>query len=120
MFWLNCKLPSNYFVHHLDGNKLNADKNNLSLMFVSAHQSQHNTGKTLSYSHRRKIAENNHKRKGIRRRYKKPISAKQVYDLKAHGYSFNKISKLLKLDWGCVKQRYNDYIHDNPEILEVE
>lgn len=66
------------------------------------------------------LAENNHKRKGIRRRYKKPISAKQVYDLKAHGYSFNKISKLLKLDWGCVKQRYNDYIHDNPEILEVE
>lgn len=21
-------------------------------------------------------------------------------------------------DWGCVKQRYEDFIHDNPEFLK--
>lgn len=119
MYWLGCVLPRNYFVHHIDGNKLNADKNNLSLVFISAHQSHHNKGKTLSDYHRKKISENNHKRKGKRRNYTKSVSAKQVYDLKVQGYNFNQISKLLKLDWGCVKQRYNDYIHDNPELLEV-
>lgn len=29
-------------------------------------------------------------------------------------------SKMLNLDWGCVRQRYQDYIHDNPELLEVK
>lgn len=24
----------------------------------------------------------------------------------------------LRLDWGCVKQRYEDFIHDNPEFLK--
>ncbi len=43
-----------------------------------------------------------------------------IYDLKNKGYSFNKISQMLNLDWGCVKQRYNDFIHDNPELLEVK
>lgn len=120
MYWLDCILPRNYFVHHIDGNKLNADKTNLSLMFVSVHQSQHNKGKTLSYNHRQKISENNHKRKGKRRNYTKPISAKQVYDLKNQGYSFNKISQILNLDWGCVKRRYDDYVHDNLDLLKGE
>ena len=43
-----------------------------------------------------------------------------IYDLKNKGYSFNKISQMLNLDLGCVKQRYNDFIHDNPELLEVK
>lgn len=119
MYWLNATLPNNYFVHHIDENKLNAQKNNLSLVFSSTHQSKHNKGKTLSNNHKKKIAENNHKRKGVRRNYTKPISSKQVYDLKKQGYSFNQISKLLKLDWGSVKQRYDDFVHDNPELLEV-
>lgn len=41
-----------------------------------------------------------------------------VFALKSQGLSFNKISKILNLDWGCVKQRYEDYVHDNPELLE--
>lgn len=118
IYWLGCTLPSNYFVHHIDGNKLNAEKNNLSVMFASTHQSQHNKGKTLSDNHRKRISENNHRRKGKRRNYTKSISAKQVYDLKKQGYSFNKISKILNLDWSCVKQRYDDFIHDNPELLK--
>ena len=96
------------------------DQTNLSLMFASVHQSQHNKDKILSDNHRKKISENNRKRKGKRRNYTKPISAKQVYDLKIQGYSFNKISQILNLDWGCVKRRYNDYIHDNPELLESD
>ena len=48
------------------------------------------------------------------------ISAEQVYNLKLQGYSFNKISQTLGLDWGCVKQRYEDFIHDNPELLKEE
>ena len=43
---------------------------------------------------------------------------KAVYDLKTKGYSFNQISKMLNLDWGCVKHRYDDFIHDNPELLK--
>ena len=120
MYWLDCMLPCNYFVHHIDGNKLNADQTNLSLMFASVHQSQHNKDKILSDNHRKKISENNRKRKGKRRNYTKPISAKQVYDLKIQGYSFNKISQILNLDWGCVKRRYNDYIHDNPNLCRIE
>ena len=41
-----------------------------------------------------------------------------VYDMRISGMSFNKISKMLELDWGCVKQRYEDFIHDNTELLE--
>lgn len=74
--------------------------------------------KIISEEQRQKIIERNHKTKGIRRSYKKPITAKQVYDLKNKGYSFNKISQMLNLDWGCVKQRYNDFIYDNPELLQ--
>ena len=51
---------------------------------------------------------------------KTDVSAYDVYMLVKQGYSFNKISKLLGLDWSCVKQRYFDYIHDNPELLEVD
>lgn len=117
MYWNRCIFARNYFVHHIDGNKLNADKNNLLLMYSSVHQRQHNKGKVLSETHRKKISENNHKRKGERRNYKKSVSAMQVYELRKQGNSFNKISKILNLDWGCVKQRYEDYIHDNPELV---
>lgn len=117
MYWLDSNLPKCYFVHHIDGNKLNALKGNLSLVFCSTHQSYHNKGKIISDEQRERIREFNHMQKGKRRKYKVQISAKQVYDLKIQGYSFNKISKILGLDWGCVKQRYDDFIHDNPDLL---
>lgn len=118
MYWIKCNIPKDYSVHHIDKNKLNASKGNLALVFFRTHQSEHNKGKIISEEQRQKIIERNHKTKGIRRSYKKPITAKQVYDLKNKGYSFNKISQMLNLDWGCVKQRYNDFIHDNPELLQ--
>ena len=68
-----------------------------------------------------RIIESNRSRKGTRRDYyKSDVSAHDVYILVKQGYSFNQISKLLGLDWACVKQRYFDYIHDNPELLDVK
>lgn len=119
MFWLNCIIPSSFCVHHIDGNKMNAQMNNLAVVNVSIHQSAHNKGKKLSESHKQKIRESNHLRKGKRHKYKINVSPKTVFELKNNGYSFNQISKMLNLDWGCVRQRYQDYIHDNPELLEV-
>lgn len=117
MYWLNIDLPKCYVVHHIDGNKLNSTKDNLSLVLSSTHQSYHNKGKTISNKQKERIIEFNHSQKGKRRNYKVDISAKQVYNLKSQGYSFNKISKILGLDWGCVKQRYDDFIHDNPDCV---
>lgn len=120
MYWIGGNLPKDYFVHHIDENKLNATKGNLSLVFFSTHQSHHNKGKIVSDEQKKRIWESNHTRNGKRGKYKVKISAKQVYDLKTQGYSFNKISQILGLDWVCVKQRYNDFIHDNPELLKGE
>lgn len=120
MYWMGGNLPRDYFVHHIDENKLNATKANLSLVFFSTHQSCHNKGRIISDEQKKRIREFNHTQKDKRRKYKVKISAKQVYDLKTQGYSFNKISQILGLDWGCVKQRYDDFIHDNPELLRGE
>ena len=119
MYWLNSHLPRDFFVHHIDNNKLNATKENLSIVFSSAYQRHHNIGKIISDKQKQMIREFNHSQKGKRRNYKRSVSAKDVYELKSKGYSFNKISKILNLDWGCVKQRYEDFIHDNPELMEV-
>lgn len=118
MYWLKCVIPSEFYVHHIDENKLNATKENLSVVLGKTHQHYHNKGKHISNYQKKRIRESNHMRKGVRKNYKSKITAREVYELVSKGYSFNRISKLLSLDWGCVKQRYFDYIHDNPELLE--
>lgn len=118
MYWLNSEIPQGFFVHHINGDKLNALKENLTLVSVSEHQSYHNTGKQISAEQRQKIREKNRERKGVRRKPKKSnITPKMVYSMRISGMSFNKISKELGIDWGCVKQRYDNFIHDNPELL---
>jgi len=108
----------NMCVHHADGNKLNNSIRNLELIRDSLHGHIHNKGKTLSVEHRNKIAKANRKRKGFRRGYtRRDITSKMVFDMKSSGLSFNKISIALNLDRSCVKTRYHDYIHDNPELL---
>ena len=120
MYWCGYIFPSDIYVHHIDENKLNAMKNNLAIIPCGEHQRYHNKGKQISGYQRQRIIESNHLRKGTRRDYyKSDVSAHDVYILVKQGYSFNKISKLLGLDWSCVKQRYFDYIYDNPELLEV-
>lgn len=118
MYWIKGDIPIDHCVHHIDKNKINSMRDNLSLMPCVLHQQYHNKGKIISDMQKQRIRESNHKRKGKRAKYKSSVTAKQVYEMRTQGYSFNKISKMLKLDWGCVKQRYDDYIHDNPELLE--
>ena len=120
MYWCGNIFPSDIYVHHIDENKLNATKSNLAIIPCSEHQKYHNKGKQISDYQRQRIIETNRLRKGTRRDYyKSNVSAHDVYILVKQGHSFNKISKLLDLDWSCVKQRYFNYIHDNPELLEV-
>lgn len=45
------------------------------------------------------------------------VTPQMVFDLHSQGLSFNQISLKLNIDWGCVKKRYEDFIHDNPELL---
>ena len=79
----------------------------------------HNKGKQISNKTREAIIRFNHSRKGCRmRRKREDITPNMVLELKNAGMSFNKISKITGLDWSCVKQRYKDAIHDNPELLE--
>ena len=118
-FTLQRKLDNNEYVHHIDHNKLNCSINNLELMSVSAHQSLHNKGKFLSPEHKSKISDKNKLRKGTKhKKGRSDVTSKMVYDLKIKGMSFNKISNELKLDFKCTKQRYNDFIHDNPELIK--
>lgn len=119
-YWLDTKIPSNFYVHHINENKLDARKENLAVIFTTTHQSKHNKGKTITESQKEAIRVSNHKRKGIKRGfYKKDISYLKIWDLYQKGYSINKISKKLNYDWEQVKIRINE-IYDNPELLKGE
>lgn len=118
-FILGRKIPYGFHVHHKDGDKLNNMEENLEVIEQSIHLSEHNKGKPISENTRIAIIKFNHQRKGKRAKLHRPdVTSKKVYDLRHGGLSFNKISKLLNMDWGCVKQRYYNYIHDNPELLK--
>lgn len=96
----------------------NALKDNLSILYSPYHQRIHNEGKIISKSKREAVIRQNHLRKGERAKIKRcDLTHGMVYKM-SKIMSFNKISIKTKLDWGCVKQRYNDFIHDNPELLE--
>lgn len=118
-FILKQIIPTNFHVHHKDGDKLNNMEENLEVIENHVHLSKHNKGKPISENTRISIVRFNHQRKGKRAKLHRPdVTSKNVYDMKHSGLSFNKISKLLNIDWGCVKQRYYNYIHDNPELLK--
>ena len=119
LYWKNGNINKDMCVHHIDGNKLNASKCNLSLCKIRDHQSFHNKGKTVSCNVRNAIISYNHSMKGKRKgNRRKDVLSDEVYKMKKSGMSFNAISKKLNVDWLCVKTRYNDYIHDNPELIK--
>lgn len=116
-YWLGIKLPFHATVHHINENKLDSRKSNLSVMINSAHNSKHNKGKSLSESTRKKIAEANKKRKGEKYKKRRNVPKDELRDLLAKGFSINHIAKLYQVDWTTIKAR----IHENPELLkEVE
>ena len=115
-YWLQCKLPSNYYVHHIDENKLNALQNNLLLVFSSTHQSKHNKGKRVSDETRKLIAYANKKRKGKRqKKHRQDVSTQIVINMKNSGMSINAIALKLGCDWSTVNARIQDF--ENPELL---
>lgn len=111
MFWLQEDLDSELYVHHKDGNKLNALKDNLEIVKNNIHQSFHNKGKTLTKEHKLKISESNKKRKGMK--IKKQIEMPELKELLEKKWSINKIAKFYGCDWSTVKNR----IYENPELL---
>lgn len=121
MYWNNIKkINRNIYVHHIDGNKLNALKDNLEFIEASKHQSQHNKGRIISDYQREIIRLNNMKRKGIKRGIiRKDITYFKIYELYKKGYSINKISKELNYEWSQVKLRLKE-IFDNKNLLEEE
>ena len=112
MYSIGHDLDVNEFVHHIDGNKLNSSLNNLAVIDSHKHGSLHNKGRHFSEEHKRKIAEANHKRKGIK--IKKRVEMPELKELLEKGYSINKIANYYGCDWSTVKNR----IYENPELLE--
>ena len=107
--------------HHINGNKMDNRAENIECIDPHIHLSMHNKGRKPTCNAIIKTIESNHRRKGVRKKpYRSDVTPKQVYEMVVSGLSFNKISTYLRLDWGCVKQRYKDFIHDNPELLKTE
>jgi len=112
MYWMDRRLSSKEFVHHLNGNKLCALKSNLAVMISSGHQSLHNKGKILSESHRDKISQAN-RRRSKKRAKKRDIPLDELGKLLNKGWSINKIANHYNVDWTTIRSR----IRENPELL---
>lgn len=118
MYWANTKMPSKFVVHHLNGNKLDASKENLCVVLNSTHVSNHNKGREVSHAAKERLIRFNHSRKNTRQPNRrvdvKYVDVKQLHE---KGYSLNKIAKELNCDWMTVRARLHD-IFDNPELLK--
>ena len=57
MYFYDRELDSLEYVHHIDGDRLNAQMYNLRLMGASEHQSQANKGKPHNPEHRKRAAD---------------------------------------------------------------
>jgi hypothetical protein len=114
MYKLQSDIDTNYYVHHIDGNKLNADIDNLELIDSKKHQSYHNKEKKLTKEHRKKISEANRKRKGIK--LKKRVDMPRLSEYIKQGLSINQIAQIYGCSWDTVRRR----IYENKELLEEE
>lgn len=115
-YWLKTKLPFEYSVHHLNENKLDARKENLSLVLNKTHNSKHNKGRIFSESHRQKISMANHSRKGLKMKKRVHIPADELRTFLNDGKSINWIALHYNCDWSTVRAR----IYENPELMEAD
>lgn len=109
------KCPIEYSVHHLNENKLDARKENLSLILNKAHNSKHNKGRVFSESHRRKISMANHNRKGLKMKKRISIPLEELKTFLVEGKTINWIASHYGCDWSTIRNR----IYEHPELLEV-
>jgi ATP/maltotriose-dependent transcriptional regulator MalT len=117
-FWLQAKIPTDYSVHHINENRMDARKENLSLVLNKVHNSQHNKGRKPTKTAVDKLIAFNHTRKGTKQKYKRSdIPLSKVESMIQEGYSINRISQVLNCDWSTIKSRLNE-IHDNPDLLK--
>lgn len=114
MYKLQSDIDANFYVHHIDGNKLNANLENLELIDSKRHQSYHNKEKKLTKEHRKKISEANKKRKGIK--IKKRVDMPNLDNYIKQGLSINKISQIYGCTWDTVRRR----IYENEELLNEQ
>lgn len=115
-YWLNTKLPTNFFVHHINENKLDARKENLAVIFITTHQSKHNKGKKITEEQRNKIIISNRKRRGLPRKKQYIIKTEDLLKIKEGKVSINKIAKKYNCDWSTINAR----LYDNPSLLKGE
>lgn len=113
-FWLDCKIPPEYSVHHVNEDKLDARKENLSLVLNSTHNRKHMKGAKFTKHHREKIAEANRKRRGLKMKRQHQIPVEELGELLEKGFTISYIAQLYGCDWTTVKSR----IYENPELLE--
>lgn len=113
-YLLKTKLPFEYSVHHLNENKLDARKENLSLVLNKTHNSKHNKGRIFSESHRQKISMANHSRKGLKMKKRVHIPADELRTFLNEGKSINWIALHYNCDWSTARAR----IYENPELME--
>lgn len=120
MYWLGTSIPSEFAVHHINENKLDASKGNLCVVLNASHASKHNKGKVVSEVVRNRIIALNHSRKNSRQpNRRKDVNYLEVKRLQDKGYSLNQIARELNCDWSTVKARLQD-IFDHPELLRGE
>lgn len=116
MYLIGTDIEKGFYVHHKDGNKLNATEENLEILPESEHQSFHNKGKKLSENHKAKISEANQKRKGIKM---KKIDIPDIKTLLTKGFSVSEIAKKYSLSWSTVKSKAIK-LHENADLLELK
>ena len=116
MYLIGTDIEKGFYVHHKDGNKLNATEKNLEIVPESEHQSFHNKGKKLSENHKTKISEANKKRKDIKM---KKIDIPNLKTLLTKGFSVSEIAKKYGLSWSTVKYKAMK-LHNNADLLENE
>lgn len=114
MYWSGRILERKEHVHHCNHNKLDARKENLSVIDSAIHMSKHNKNKKLSKEHRKKISLAGKKRAGIKIKRKYNIKKRELKEYLSKGLSIRKISQIYGCDWSVVKQR----VKENPELLE--